>query len=79
MSDSAADRLTAAVLRELIDSATPFLVLFDAHHAHDDEAPALVRDSDLARAVSALQAAGCAVASGTVPVDRGKPISPRRR
>jgi hypothetical protein len=39
----------------------------------------LVRDSDLARAVEALQAAGCAVASGTVPVDRGKPISPRRR
>ena len=39
----------------------------------------LVRDSDLARAVEALQAAGCAVASGSVPVDRGKPISPRRR
>ena len=39
----------------------------------------LVRDSDLARAVEALQAAGCAVASGSVPVDRGRPINPRRR
>jgi len=39
----------------------------------------LVRDSDLARAVEALQAAGCTVASGSVPVDRGRPISPRRR
>ena len=44
MNDSPADRLTAAVLRELIDSATPFLVLFDVHHASDDEAPALVRE-----------------------------------
>ncbi|HXT50365.1 MAG TPA: ACT domain-containing protein [Thermoanaerobaculia bacterium] len=39
----------------------------------------LVRDSDLGRAVSALREAGCAVASGSVRVDRGKPISPRRR
>lgn len=44
MNDSAADRLTASVLRELIDSATPFLVLFDAHHAGEDEAPAIVRE-----------------------------------
>jgi len=39
----------------------------------------LVRESDLSRAVSALQAAGCTVASGLQPVDRGKPLSPRRR
>ena len=43
MSDLPADRLTAALLRELIDSGTPFLVLFDAHGAQDDEAPAMVR------------------------------------
>src|ERR1044072_4021983 len=39
----------------------------------------LVRDSELARAVEALQAAGCAVASGSVPVGRGQPIGPPRR
>ena len=43
MSDLPADRLTATLLRELIDSGTPFLVLFDAHGAQDDEAPAMVR------------------------------------
>jgi hypothetical protein len=44
VSELPADRLTAAVLRELIESATPFLALFDAHHAGDDEAPAVVRE-----------------------------------
>ena len=39
----------------------------------------MVRDSDLARAVAALQAAGCAVESGSLPVDRGRALSPRRR
>jgi len=39
----------------------------------------LVRDTDLARAVEALQEAGCTVASGSVAVDRGRPVSPRRR
>ena len=39
----------------------------------------LVRDSDLARAVAALQAAGCAVESGSVSVDRGRLPKPRRR
>ena len=39
----------------------------------------LVRDSDLQRAIAALQAAGCAVASGSVPVDRGRVPNPRRR
>ena len=39
----------------------------------------LVRDADLQRATAALQAAGCAVESGSVPVDRGKPLSPKRR
>jgi hypothetical protein len=39
----------------------------------------LVRDTHLARAIDALTAAGCAVAGGTVPVDRGRPLSPRRR
>jgi hypothetical protein len=43
VSDLPADRLTATILRELIDSGTPFLVLFDAHGAQDDEAPAMVR------------------------------------
>jgi hypothetical protein len=36
----------------------------------------LVREADLARAVAALQAAGCTVAGGTVPVDRGR--APKR-
>jgi uncharacterized protein len=39
----------------------------------------LVRDTDLTRAVEALQTAGCSVASGAVSVDRGRAISPRRR
>jgi hypothetical protein len=39
----------------------------------------LVRDSDLQRAVGALQGAGCAVESGSVPVDRGRIPNPRRR
>ena len=39
----------------------------------------LVREEDLARAVAALQAAGCAVESGSLPVDRGRPVNPRRR
>jgi len=39
----------------------------------------LVRDTDLQRAVAALQAAGCAVESGSVPVDRGRIPNPRRR
>lgn len=39
----------------------------------------LVRDSDLVRAVAALQAAGCAVEGGSVPVDRGRLKSPPRR
>jgi hypothetical protein len=39
----------------------------------------LVRDTDLARAVAALQEAGCAVESGSVPVDRARPARPRRR
>ncbi|HEV8628712.1 MAG TPA: ACT domain-containing protein [Thermoanaerobaculia bacterium] len=39
----------------------------------------LVRESDLARAVDALQRAGCAIAGGTVPVDRGRALAPRRR
>ena len=39
----------------------------------------LVRDSDLARSVEALQKSGCAVVGGSLPVDRSRPISPRRR
>src|SRR6185503_14700201 len=39
----------------------------------------LVRDTDLQRAVAALQAARCAVESGAVPVDRGRIPNPRRR
>jgi hypothetical protein len=39
----------------------------------------LVRDADLVRAVEALQRAGCEIAGGAVAVDRGKPLSPRRR
>ena len=43
MSDNAADRLTANILRELLGTGTPFMALFNVQDAGEEEAPAVVR------------------------------------
>jgi uncharacterized protein len=64
----------ARLTRPLAEAAVSIIAIstFDTDYV-------LVRDSDLARAVDALQQAGCAVAGGSLPVDRSRPISPRGR
>jgi hypothetical protein len=44
MTDNTADRLTVAILRDLIATGTPFMVLFNVKDAGEEEAPAVVRE-----------------------------------
>ena len=69
--------LTGVMARLSVALATAGVSLFALSTFDTDYV--LVRETDLARATAALQAAGCAVESGAVAVDRGRALSRRRR